>query len=602
MAVKKLHIIYIVPSRYDDEGYVYQWRRGVVPSNTLAVLKGLTQEMMSQSPFPGVETVLSAFDESVERIPFKKIVKIHRQNGTRVAVGLIGVQTGQFSRASDIALKLRKHGINVMIGGFHVSGVLALFDEMRPELQRLLDAGVTLIQGESETPGVMKNLFQDVIDGKLQPIYRFPAAPSLEGAATPVVEKAYLDHFTVSWGTIDTSRGCPYGCTFCTVINVQGRKMRCRKAESVLAMIRENHKNGITAFFFTDDNFARSKIWREVFDGLIEMRKEGKKTAFMMQVDTQAYKIEDFVEKAKAAGCRMAFIGMESVNPESLAAAGKLQNSVGEYRKMVEVWEKAGILVHVGYIIGFPADSRESVHRDVIFLRDEVGVHEASFFMLTPLPGSVDHREMLRRGEPIDPDFNKYDSFHETFHHAKMKPGEWKQTTLEAYAEFYSKDAVTDILRRTPPEHYWYMFWNCIWYRYSGVFSKTHPMMTGFFRIKHRDLRRPEMPKEGFFRFLRRRIKERVHETVTYAKIFFEFRAIWLQTRPPKQKTSLQKGLLAYRKLLLWRAKAADKLRHGQIFSWTLLQTPYAVLVDLLLLLRFSLATIRQERYTTGNI
>ena len=534
--VKRLEIIYIVPSRYDDEGYVYQWWRGVVPSNSLAVLKGLTREVAAGNPFPGVDIHVTAYDECVQRVPVAKIAKLSRRSDTRVVVGMVGVQTGQFARATDLALEFRKHGIDVLIGGFHVSGVLALFDELPQELELLIQNGVTLIQGEAETPGVLENLFRDCLDDTLKPIYTFPKAPDITNAQPPAVDPEYLRHFAVPWATIDTSRGCPYGCTFCTVINVQGRKMRCRSAESVLGMIRENYEKGIWAFFFTDDNFARSKIWREVFDGLIEMRSEGKNIAFMMQVDTQSYKIPDFVSKAAAAGCRMAFIGMESVNPESLAAAGKSQNSVDEYRDMVQCWEDADVLVHVGYIIGFPTDSPESVQKDVMFLRDHVGVHEASFFMMTPLPGSVDHKNMLLRGEQIDPDFNKYDSFHETFAHPKMPEGQWKQTTLNAYANFYSIDGTIEILRRTPSRHYWYMFWNCIWYRYSGVYSKTHPMMTGFGRMKHRADRRPGMPKEGVFRFAWRCVKEAAREVHTYVKMFFEFREVWLQTRPRKER------------------------------------------------------------------
>jgi hypothetical protein len=143
---------------------------------------------------------------------------------------------------------------------------------------------------------------------------------------------------------------------------------------------------------------------------------------------------------------------------------------------------------------------------------------------------------MLSRGEKIDPDFNKYDSFHETFAHPKMPDGQWQQTTLDAYADFYSIDGSIEILRRTPSRHYWYMFWNCIWYRYSGVYSKTHPMMTGFFRIKHRADRRAGMPKENLLKFAWRRLKEGVREAYVYTKMFFEFREVWLQTRPRKER------------------------------------------------------------------
>jgi hypothetical protein len=232
----------------------------------------------------------------------------------------------------------------------------------------------------------------------------------------------------------------------------------------------------------------------------------------------------------------MVFIGMESVNPVNIESAGKSQNHVEQYREMVRLWQSAGVTVHVGYIIGFPNDTLESVRQDVIFLRDHVGVDLASFFMMTPLPGSVDHKNMLLRGEELDPDLNKYDSFHETFRHPKMKPGEWKAATQIAYSEFYTKEHCANILRRLPKEHYWLMFWNLIWYRYSGVLSGTHPMMTGFFRQKDRRDRRPGFPRENVFRFAWRWVKDFVLDSSSYLQLFFEFQEIWFLTRNTASK------------------------------------------------------------------
>ncbi len=580
----KLEIVYIVPSRYDDDGYVQRWIKGVVPSNSLAVLKSLTNELISTNPLPGVEISLISYDDNVQKIPIERIAARNRQPDTKVVVGIVGVQSNQFPRASDIAMKFRRQGVDVMIGGFHVSGVLSLFDELTPELQWLVDNGVSLICGESETPGVLENLFRDVANDSLQPIYRFPKAPNLEAAPLPQADPQYIDHFGARWATIDSSRGCPYGCTFCTVINIQGRKMRCRQAESVLETVRSNFSKGVANFFFTDDNFARSKNWEAIFDGMIEMQESGKNVGFMMQIDTQASKIPNFVEKAKKAGCRMVFIGMESVNPENIAAAGKTQNHVDQYREMVQRWQKAGVVVHVGYIIGFPHDSLESVRRDVVFLRDHVGVDLASFFMMTPLPGSVDHLEMIKRGDAIDPDLNKYDSFHETFPHPKMKPGEWKAATQLAYSEFYTKEHCTNILRRLQKDHYWLMFWNLIWYRYSGVLSGTHPMMTGFFRQKDRLDRRPGLPTENIFRFGWRWLKDFVLDSGSYIKLFFEFQEIWFLTRnyvPGKEPEvevlaapevqSLPRKALSRRfaKLRNWAPLAQLKLRWNSLLQRT---------------------------------
>jgi hypothetical protein len=112
-----------------------------------------------------------------------------------------------------------------------------------------------------------------------------------------------------------------------------------------------------------------------------------------------------------------------------------------------------------------------------------------------------------------------------------MQPGEWKAATQLAYSEFYTKEHCTNILRRLPKEHYWLMFWKLIWYRYSGVLSGTHPMMTGFFRQKDRNERRPGFPKENIFQFGWRWIKDFVLDSGSYIQLFYEFQEIWFLTR-----------------------------------------------------------------------
>jgi hypothetical protein len=207
---KKLEIVYVVPSRYDDDGYVLRWIKGVVPSNSLAVLKSLTESMMERWDSSSVSISVESYDDNVEKIPFDNIARRNSVE-TKVVVGIVGVQSNQFPRASDLALRFRKLGVDVMIGGFHVAGVLALFDQLPAELQTLLDHGVALVAGEAETPGVLESLYQDVLEDNLQPIYRFPKAPDLTNAPLPQADPKYIDHFGARWATIDSSRGCPFG-------------------------------------------------------------------------------------------------------------------------------------------------------------------------------------------------------------------------------------------------------------------------------------------------------------------------------------------------------------------------------------------------------
>lgn len=532
MGKKKLHIVYIVPSRYDDEGYVQRYWRGVLPSNTLWCLKSLTCAIGDAGELgEDVETIVDIYDDSVQRVPVQRLIRRSKRTGARLVIGLIAVQTNQFPRATELALEFRAADVPVMVGGFHVSGVLALFGEPSPELQRLLDHGVSFVRGEVDAPGVLAGILRDALNGSLKPIYDIVETPDISDAAIPQPDRAHLRRFVwKNLGTMDTSRGCPFNCSFCTIINVQGRKMRHRSAASMLKSIEENYARGIDTYFFTDDNLARSPVWEELFDGLARFRRRGMQPKFLMQVDTQAWRIPRFIEKAAAAGCHIAFIGMETINPDNIAATGKRQNKINEFAQMMEAWHRAKILVHAGYIIGLPHDTAESVRREVAVLKDALKVDQTSFFMLTPLPGSRDHLQMVQEAVPLDADLNNYDSFHETFRHPNMGPGEWHALYNEAWDTFYSKESIVNILLRNPANRYWQLFWLLLWNRYSTLL-RTHPMITGFVRLKDRKGRRPTFPQESLPRYAWRRTKDLARFAMICGRLFFEFQEIWLLTR-----------------------------------------------------------------------
>jgi hypothetical protein len=156
-----------------------------------------------------------------------------------------------------------------------------------------------------------------------------------------------------------------------------------------------------------------------------------------------------------------------------------------------------------------------------------------------------------------------------------MKPGEWKAATQLAYSEFYTKEHCTNILRRLPKEHYWLMFWNLIWYRYSGVLSGTHPMMTGFFRQKNRHERRPGLPKENVFQFAWRWVKDFVLDSGSYIKLFYEFQEIWFLTRNATTASDVRTlPKRRFLKLQHWSPLAQLKLRWTSLkqrvaeYSW----------------------------------
>ena len=125
-----------------------------------------------------------------------------------------------------------------------------------------------------------------------------------------------------TYSSIDLGRGCPYQCSFCTIINVQGRKSRFRTPDDLEKIIRANYAQGIDRFFITDDNFARNTDWEILLDRVIKLREdEGIRVGFTIQVDTLCHKISELHrEGAERAGVKRVFIGLENINPENLIA------------------------------------------------------------------------------------------------------------------------------------------------------------------------------------------------------------------------------------------------------------------------------------------
>ena len=150
-AVRGFNFVMIKPSHYDDDGYVIRWFRSVVPSNSLAAVYGLAEDCRRRRVLgEDVRIALTTFDETNTRIDIGHIIRLIKRGGGRGLVGLVGVQSNQFPRAMDIARPLREAGIPVCIGGFHVSGCLAMLPELPADICEAQRLGVALFAGEAE--------------------------------------------------------------------------------------------------------------------------------------------------------------------------------------------------------------------------------------------------------------------------------------------------------------------------------------------------------------------------------------------------------------------------------------------------------------------
>ena len=534
--IRELDVTLIRPTNYTDDGYPIQMRVGVIRSNTLTQMGTLVRDMVSYPFFAGVKLSVRLVDEAIQRVPTREIIRRSGMPGVKAVVMLVGVQTNQFPRAQDIASWFLPRHIPVMIGGFHVSGMLAMIG-LTSSLREAMSKGRVLVAGEVEgerLPGVV----EDVLLGRAEPLYNFlNPTPDLSNIPTPRLRKSDLKGFASPYSTIDTGRGCVFACEFCTIINVQGRTMRCREPGQVVEFVRRNfHEAGVLHSFFTDDNIARNPRWRELFEGLILLREEEHiPFTFMMQSDLAARKIPpgDFFTTAARAGCNQVFFGVESVNRDNLRSQGKFQNQVTEYRDLASHLHSLGIACHAGYILGLPFDTPGTIMRDVAELQS-VGFDSASFYILTPLPGSKDHQRWWHERRWMDPDFNTYDSAHVAVAPERMSREDLMSSYRKAWDQFYSVDHMVSALRewRNDRSTYWNRLFFFAAYLYASRIEGLHPMNCGFWTRRYRHDRRPTFPRERLIPFWWGQLTSIVSRLWGIGKLFLQLEEVWLRSRP----------------------------------------------------------------------
>ncbi|HEX3401716.1 MAG TPA: radical SAM protein [Acetobacteraceae bacterium] len=518
------HFVMIKPSHYDDNGYPIQWIRSAIPSNTLACLNGLAEDAQRRAVLGSEVTIrLRTYDETNRRVLPSRIIREIRRIGGKALIALVGVQSNQFPRAVDLARPFIAAGLPVAMGGFHISGCLAMLPEMPPEMVAAQGLGISFFAGEAEN-GRLDQVLRDAWDGTLAPLYNhMDDLPSLQGEPPPILPRQHVRRTSGSLSSIDLGRGCPYQCSFCTIINVQGRKSRFRSPDDLEKIIRENCAQGIKRFFITDDNFARNRHWEPLFDRMIALREEGLNIGFTIQVDTLCHRIPHFIEKAARAGVRRVFIGLENINPENLLGAKKRQNRITEYREMLQQWREHGAITYAGYIIGFPGDTKASILRDVEIIKRELPLDILEFFMLTPLPGSEDHKVLWQQGAWMDDDLNKYDLNHRVTHHVTMSDAEWDSAYRAAWENYYTPDHVRTILRRAAAHELGRpktALTTILWFKLMILFESVHPLEGGAFRLKFRRDRRHGMRIESPFLFYPRYGAEIVVKAWRYLSLY----------------------------------------------------------------------------------
>jgi radical SAM superfamily enzyme YgiQ (UPF0313 family) len=368
------------------------------------------------------------------------------QHGRPEVVGISTI-TATAKRGYALADECRARSIPVVLGGPHVTFLseealthagLVVRGEGEAAMEALLDLWKEEYV-EAADPRYAKVPNLSWVDGAGR-IRHNPMAPwiaNLDGLPWP--------DFTLADGTADcviggrntimvqTSRGCPFDCSFCSVTGMFGRKLRCRSIESILGELR-HYETGEHFVFFCDDNFTANK--RRARELLEAMLRAGCRLPWSTQVRTDLARDPDLVRLMKRAGCHTVFIGFESVSPQSLTEMKKSQ-SVEDIRNAIRVVQAAGIHIHGMFVFGFEKDDWRTVEATVDFAR-KMKLTSVQLLILTPLPGSELYQRLGTEGRILSFDWDRYDTHHVVYQPAGFTPFELQRAQVYGHTRLYA--------------------------------------------------------------------------------------------------------------------------------------------------------------------
>jgi hypothetical protein len=462
-----LRVIIIKPSKYGTSGYVERFRRGFMPNSTVPYIRSMTP-----SAFEGVPIETQAIDEYVQTDT--QYLDLLRNPTQPTLLALVGVQSHQFQRSLDLAAFGRANGVrNCIIGGPH---------PMTCDTSMFQNRGVSFALAEAET--IWPQILSDAIHGELQPVYGAEQRWASEFQAPVLIppSKRDLRRYIVPMLGIYPARGCPFTCNFCSVIKIAGRQVRSQSLETTMESLRHAKAAGVQMVMFTSDNFNK---YAEAKDLLEQMIEEKIEIPFFVQCDTQIAKQEELISLLGRAGCFEIFVGVESFSRQTLLAAHKTQNHPSTYGDIVRLCQEHGVLSHFSNIIGFPEDSAKSIHQHLDVLRD-LRPNTASFYILTPIPGTEQYDEYLRAGWITEQNLDRFDATTPTWRHPNLSWPELESLLFRCYQKFYDIRHILytamEGFHREAIRGFLAYLGNPLFSRFSAA-KRLHPMSGGIGRV-----------------------------------------------------------------------------------------------------------------------
>jgi radical SAM superfamily enzyme YgiQ (UPF0313 family) len=382
---------------------------------------------------------ISIVDENADPLDFSALPDL----------AAISVMTPLAKRAYEIADIFKEKGVPVVLGGIHPT-------MMKNEAKTHADA---VVIGEAEE--IWPKVLSDLSRGDLKSFYKAPNFCSLDGLRIPrrdlLNRSAY---FFVN--TIQTTRGCPFDCEFCSVTSFYGRTYRVRLVKDVIDELGHMERKFV---FFVDDNIVGNKAYaKELFRALMPL-----KVKWFSQASLNIVKDRDLLDLAQRSGCKGLFVGFESLSQESLKALGKSTNCVKEYKQAVKKLHDYGIGIQGSFIFGTDQDD-QSVFSDVLRFIEKTHIEAALFSVLTPFPGTRIQGALLKENRILHTDWEKYDMNHVVFKPKKMSSRQLQDGFDWAYKRLYG---YRSIVKRLFPFSRSGLFYGIQNYGFRQAWKKT---------------------------------------------------------------------------------------------------------------------------------
>jgi radical SAM superfamily enzyme YgiQ (UPF0313 family) len=383
-----------------------KWPKGSLWSNMVFRFPYLSITTLAAITPPGVEIVIQ--DENLQEICFE---------GFDLAA--ISIMTPLAVRGYEIADSFRNRGTKVIMGGFHATW---LPDEAGSH------ADAVMI-GEADS--VWQTIIADAMANRLKERYTPSEISDFRGLPPARRDLLRKDGYFFT-NTIQTTRGCPFDCDFCSVTAFYGNTYRCRPLEDIEREIQAI-SGGSNFIFFVDDNITGNPGHAKK---LFELLKRYN-FRWLSQTSITFADNPELLKLAQESGCHGMFIGFETLTQEGLNSLNKKFNKAANYADSIKRIQDHGIGIQGSFIFGYDWDTRASFDTVVNFT-EKTKLDSSLFTILTPYPGTRVFSRMMEEGRILTTDWSKYDMAHVVFKPKNMTVEELQEGYLEANRQFYS--------------------------------------------------------------------------------------------------------------------------------------------------------------------